>query len=143
MENRKKFEELMEDEDFVMKILELQTSKDVKAEFEANGVSISEEEIEELTREFGAISDAIDEEDLSNISGGKKTWDDVFDKAWDKFGEGMGNAAWIIPTAIVTRIVTWWMDKKLKAYEEKLKLKAENTKLEEIISQQKSSKKSK
>lgn len=123
MENREKFEKLMQDEDFLIKILELQTNKEVKAEFEKNGVNISEKEVEKLSNEFGAIADTIDEEDLSEISGGDRTWQDVKDKAWDKFGEGLGQAAWIIPTialtTVVSTVVKWWTDRKLKEYEKK------------------------
>lgn len=124
MENRKKFEKLMQNEDFVMKILDLQNIEEVRAEFEKNGVKISSDELEKLGNELENISGMVTEEDLSNISGGKKTWEDVTDKAWDKFGEGMGNAAWIIPTialtTVVSTVVKWWIDRKLKAREKKL-----------------------
>lgn len=124
MENKEKFQKLMEDEDFITKILELQTESEVKSEFEKNGVKISDEELKNLADEFDKILSSIDEEDLSAISGGKKTWEDVTDKAWDKFGEGMGNAAWIIPTialtTVVSTVVKWWIDRKLKAREKKL-----------------------
>ncbi len=118
MENKEKFEELMQNEDFVIKILELQTPKEIKTEFEANGVQISEKEVEELTREFSAMMDALDEEYLSYISGGgdkkpseegwkeylKKCGKQIINKALDKIGEGLGIAIWAIPTAILTEI---------------------------------------
>lgn len=114
MENKEKFEELMKNEDFVMKILELQTPAEIEAEFEANGVKLSKEEVTRLRNEFDAISDVLDEEYLSYISGGngapseegwkeylKKCGKQVVNKALDKVGEGIGIAMWAIPTAFL------------------------------------------
>lgn len=120
MENKEKFEELMKNEDFVMKILELQTPAEIEAEFEANGVKLSKEEVTKLRNEFDAISDVLDEEYLSYISGGngapseegwkeylKKCGKQVVNKALDKVGEGIGIAMWAIPTAI---LMEWGKD---------------------------------
>ncbi len=119
LENKEKFKKLMQDEDFLIKILELQTPSDIKNEFEANGVKISDNEVKKLTNEFGAIADAIDEEDLMDIGGGKRTWEDIWDKCWDKFAEGAGMALWIVPTAALTKVTQWYVEQKLKKYETK------------------------
>lgn len=121
MENKEKFEELMKNEDFVMKILELQTPAEIEAEFEANGVKLSKEEVTKLRDEFNAISEVLNEEYLSYISGGtdeetsKESWKQylkkcgkqVVSKALDKVGEGIGTAMWAIPTAI---LMAWGKD---------------------------------
>lgn len=119
MENKEKFDSLMSDENFIIKILELQTPDEVKAEFEKNGVKLTEEELKNLESELQTIIDAIDEDDLSNISGGNKSWQDVSDKAWDKFGEGLGNAMWLVPTVVISAIVKWWIDRRLKKREQR------------------------
>ena len=118
MENKEKFEELMKNEDFVMKILELQTPAEIEAEFETNGVKLSKEEVNRLRNEFDAISEVLNEEYLSYISGGddtvpseeswseylKKCGKQVINKALDKIGEGLGIAMWAIPTAILLEL---------------------------------------
>ncbi len=133
MENKKKFEELMKDEDFVIKILELQTPDEIKTEFASNGVQISDKEIEELTRDFEAMIKKLDEEYLSSISGGtdpvppeltenwkqrlvirlKKYGEQILNKAVDKIGESIGLMITMIPTAVLT----WYIKKKLDAYD--------------------------
>ena len=120
MENKEKFDSLMSDENFIIKILEMQTPEEVKAEFEKNGVMLSEKELKDLENELQTIVDAIDEEDLSNISGGDGgRWEQIKSKATDKIGEGLGNALWIVPTVVISTVVKWWVDRRLKKREQR------------------------
>lgn len=114
MENKEKFKKLMQDEEFVTKLLELQTPEEVQAEFKSNGVALTMEEVREVIKELDTISEYISEEGLENISGGVNLpGSDVvnpkelfFTKLYEELGKGTANMMWIIPTVALSTVVT-------------------------------------
>ena len=69
-----KFNQLMEDKEFVMKMLGQATPEDVQALYRANGVEITMEDIDNLGKTldlcFSKMDDELDESALENVSGG-------------------------------------------------------------------------
>ena len=109
MENKEKFEKLMQDEDFITNLLELQTPEEVQAEFKTNDVDLSLEEVNEVVHELDAIVGFVADEDLENVSGGNLTAQEKKDKFvgkfYEKLGDAAGNLVWIIPTVAVSTVV--------------------------------------
>ena len=74
--DKKKFQSLLSNEEFMKKILQMKTAEEVQAEFKKDGVEISLEEVGIL----GSLSNKsiekggkpLSEEDLSEIAGGEK-----------------------------------------------------------------------
>ena len=77
MENKEKFKELMQDEEFVTKLLELQTPEEVQEEFKKEDIDISVEEVEQLGSIINYMikegKNQLTEDDLGKISGGATT----------------------------------------------------------------------
>ena len=104
MENKQKIQELLQDEGFVIRILESQTPQDIQAEFKDNGVDISLEEAQQIVKDFESIEHMVSDEGLENVSGGSFT-----EKFCDKLGEGAANMVWLIPTVAVTAATHWYV----------------------------------
>lgn len=121
MENKEKFEQLMQDEDFITKLLELQTPEEVQSEFSSSGVGLSLDEVNEVIHELDMIVGAVADEDLENISGGTLTSGEKKDKFvgkfYEKLGDAAGNLVWVIPTValttVVSTVVAHYLKKKL------------------------------
>lgn len=118
MENKEKFEKLMQEEDFITKLLELQTPEEVQAEFKANGVEMSLEEVNEVVHELDSIVGLVADEDLSNVSGGGESWDKFKNKFVESSADSLGKFVWIIPsvalTTVVSTVVAHYVKKKLE-----------------------------
>lgn len=119
MENREKFEQLMQDEDFITKLLELQTPEEVQAEFKANNIELSLDEVNEVVHELDSIVGLVADEDLANVSGGDGgNWDKFKTKFVESSADSLGKFIWIIPTAalttVVTTVVAHYLKKKLE-----------------------------
>ncbi len=87
MENQEKFKSLIQNEDFVTKLLEMQTPEEVQEEFKKQGVDISLDEIKQLGSAINYMikkgKTELTEEDLVEIGGGKFTWkQDKFEEAF-------------------------------------------------------------
>ena len=84
MENKEKFQALLKDEDFVAKILELQTPEEVQKKFAENEVELTIPEVQHLGDAINYMIEngktELTEDDLSEISGGEKK----------RFGGGKG-----------------------------------------------------
>ena len=71
MQNQNKFNELIQNEDFVKKIIQLDKVEDVQKEFKANGVEVTLDEIEQLGDLIAAEeTKSLTPEELDNITGG-------------------------------------------------------------------------
>ena len=81
MTNEKKFNELLNDKDFVEEILNMDTIEDVQAGFAQHGVEISEDEVDKLgdiIEETSKAMSKLSEDELNQIAGGEKL-------AWENF----------------------------------------------------------
>ena len=129
MENKEKFKELMQDEEFVTKLLELQTPEEVQTAFKSDGVILTVDEVKEVIKELDTISGYISEKELENISGGVKVTlpgSDVVDprklvytKMYEELGKGAGTMMWLIPTVALSTVVTTVIGHYLKKELEK------------------------
>ena len=73
MENKEKLQQLMQDEEFLKKILVLETPEEVQGAFKENGVDISIEDLEkikELIKKSMNENYELTEEELEEIIGG-------------------------------------------------------------------------
>ena len=73
MTNEKKFNELLNDKDFVEEILNMDTIEDVQAGFAQHGVEISEDEVDKLgdiIEETSKKMSKLSEDELNQIAGG-------------------------------------------------------------------------
>lgn len=84
MTNEKKFNELLQNEEFMKDILQIETIQEVQNEFKKHGVNISEEEINQLGDMIEKVNNklsTLSEDELNNITGGSslsisESWDD-------------------------------------------------------------------
>ena len=70
MENKEKFTQLMQDEEFITALLELQTPKEVQDEFKSHGVELSLDDVNKIVHDLDSITNLVTDEELENISGG-------------------------------------------------------------------------
>ncbi len=80
----------------------------------------------------------ISERDLATINGGLNTpgggstkdntfsfWDTIgkpfLTKASENAGGGFGNILWLVPTLVITEVIKWHINKKIKKYEKRRK----------------------
>lgn len=123
MENKEKFKELLQDEDFVAKLLEMQTPEEVQKAFKTSGVEIKLDEVNEILRELNLIIGLASDEDLNNIVGGKlsaaEKKDKFLGKFYEKLGDAAGNLVWTIPTVAISTVVSvfigFHLNRSLKA----------------------------
>ncbi len=122
MENKEKFKKLMQNEEFVTKLLEMQTPEEIQKEFKTNGVEVELEEVNEILRELDLITGLVSDEDLSNIGGGltsQEKKDKFIGKFYEKLGDAAGNLVWTIPTVAVSTVISvligFHLNRSLKA----------------------------
>lgn len=68
-----KFNELMEDEEFVAKMLEAATIEEVKSLFSEKGITLTDEDLDQMAKSLEAIVDnngAIPDTNLKDVTGG-------------------------------------------------------------------------
>lgn len=68
-----KLTKLLENRDFVEKILNMETDEEVKNEFKSNGVDLTDEEILEIKKAYGQVAEKLEKLDdgtLEKLSGG-------------------------------------------------------------------------
>ena len=74
MKNQEKFKKLLQDEDFVAKLLEMQTPEEVQEEFEKQGIDIKLDEVGQLGSAINYMINKgkteLTEDDLKDVSGG-------------------------------------------------------------------------
>ena len=118
MENKEKFEKLMQDEDFITGLLELQTPEEVKEEFKSNGVEMSSDEVNEVIHELDTVVGLVADEELENVSGGGPNWEKFKGKFIESSADSLGKFVWIIPTValttVVSTVVAHYIKKKLE-----------------------------
>lgn len=106
MTNEKKFNELLNDKDFVEEILSMETIEDVQAGFAQHGVEVSEDEVEklgEIIEETSKKMSKLSDDELDQIAGGERPiWeDDDGTTVTPNFSEikGIHNLTWDKDTA--------------------------------------------
>lgn len=70
---KEKLVELLENEEFVSKILSMKTDEEVRNEFKSNGVELSDEELSNIKKTYGKIMEGLeklDDDTLEELSGG-------------------------------------------------------------------------
>jgi len=144
--DKEKFDILMANEEFVKKIVAMQTPEEVQAAFKEEGVEISTEEIGVLGTLINEYikkeEEPLDEQDLENIAGGGEgDIEDKIRKSSEMSTLGALSAVTLVPafmgvafgTALgaTTVGVAWAIDKyktnkKMKKLKEELKKPADN-----------------
>ena len=104
----------MQDEDFITKLLESQTPKEVQEEFKSNGVELSPDEVNEVIHELDSVVGFVKDEDLANVTGGGETWDKFKTKFVESSGDAAAKIVWLIPTVALTAVVTTVVNHYLK-----------------------------
>lgn len=72
---REKLVKLLENEDFINKILSIKTDEEVRNEFKSNGVELSDEELENIKKAYGKVMETLeklDDDTLKELSGGRR-----------------------------------------------------------------------
>lgn len=70
---KEKLVKLLENEDFINKILSIKTDEEVRNEFKSNGVELSDEEFENIKKGYGKVMEnleKLDDDTLKELSGG-------------------------------------------------------------------------
>ncbi|MBR2735641.1 MAG: hypothetical protein IKE05_05565 [Clostridia bacterium] len=139
MDNKEKIKKLLQDEDFITKLLEMQTREEVQEEFKRQGIDVSLEEVGELGSIINYLikeeKTQLSEEDLVKISGGTGplarfgAWvtggstqniEEARAKKWGEVEVVALTAIIAIPIAVgVTKLATWGFDKLIKKLDEK------------------------
>ncbi len=141
MENKEKFEKLLRDEEFVTKLLEMQTREEVQEEFKKQGIDVSLEEVGELGSIINYMikeeKTQLSEDDLMKIVGGGAspmadlgalitggTADDIKSARAKKWGEleviALTAVVAIPITVGVTKLATWGVDRLIKKLDKKI-----------------------
>lgn len=76
MKNKEKLKVLLQDEDFIVQLLDMQTPREVQNEFKKHEVDISLEEVAQLSNAIDYMieegKDELSEDDLKNVAGGNE-----------------------------------------------------------------------
>ena len=84
-----KLTKLLENRDFVEKILNMKTDEEVKNEFKSNGVDLTDEEILEIKKAYSQMAEKLEKlddntlEKLSGGWGGKSKKEEAIDAIWE------------------------------------------------------------
>ncbi len=73
--DEKKFKELMENEEFVTKMLEAATIEEVKSLFSEKGITLTDEDLDQMAKGLEAIvnnNGVVPDANLTDVTGGKK-----------------------------------------------------------------------
>lgn len=97
---------LLENRDFVEKILNMKTDEEVKNEFKSNGVDLTDEEILEIKKAYGQIVEKLeklDDSTLEKLSGGRGEKDNK-EKAKDAFWKFLAENIYLISDGIMSSL---------------------------------------